>query len=350
MSQEEEEQPRVLAASVADFRYFAALLKGVSFTNRARVSIDPAAFIVTVEEARSIQATAYIFRDIFDEYVYRPESRHGSQDLDRSGEDYVTTVFEIPLHTLIECLNIFGSTPLNPGSATKKKQKHEDGGDSDGGGPRNRDKGPGDPGAGIARLDQWFAPGKGTGMRLSYAGAGHPLTLFIVDESGGPTATCEITTWEHEPTDSEFSIDGDGAVLKIILKSSWLRDALAELDQNTTTLTIIGNPPPPGNRIVRNAPPRLRLRAVGQFGTTEMDYPNDREVLETCECPEAVSFTYRYSHVAKALRAMQSSMKTSLRIDQTGMLSLQFMMPTPRRRNKQAQAFIEFWCLAMDDP
>ena len=41
----------------------------------------------------------------------------------------------------------------------------------------------------------------------------------------------------------------------------------------------------------RNAPPRLRLRAVGEFGTTEMDYPNDREVLETCECPVTVSFT-----------------------------------------------------------
>ena len=76
-----------------------------------------------------------------------------------------------------------------------------------------------------------------------------------------------------------------------LFQSSWLRDALSELDPSTEKLTIVGNPPPPGNRIARNAPPRLRLRAVGQYGSTEMDYPNDREVLETCECPHAVSFT-----------------------------------------------------------
>ena len=77
-----------------------------------------------------------------------------------------------------------------------------------------------------------------------------------------------------------------------LTQSSWLRDALSELDPQTKTLTIIGNPPPPTNRAARTgAPPRLRLRAVGQFGTTEMDYPSDREVLETCECAEPVAFT-----------------------------------------------------------
>ncbi|KAI0806890.1 hypothetical protein C8Q74DRAFT_20514 [Fomes fomentarius] len=48
----EEEQPRVLTASVADFRYFAALLKGVNFANRACVSITSDGFTVSVEEAR----------------------------------------------------------------------------------------------------------------------------------------------------------------------------------------------------------------------------------------------------------------------------------------------------------
>ena len=75
-------------------------------------------------------------------------------------------------------------------------------------------------------------------------------------------------------------------------QSSWLRDALSEFDPSSEKLTIICNPPPPGNRAPRTAPPCLRLRAVGQFGTTELDYPNDREVIETCECPQTVAFTY----------------------------------------------------------
>ena len=57
-----------------------------------------------------------------------------------------------------------------------------------------------------------------------------------------------------------------------------------------------------------------------------MDYPNDRDVLETFECAERVQFAYRVRHITCALRALQSSLKTSLRIDDEGLLSLQFMM------------------------
>ncbi|KAM5542647.1 hypothetical protein V8D89_003608 [Ganoderma adspersum] len=189
-------------------------------------------------------------------------------------------------------------------------------------------------------------------MRMSYAGPGHPLTVLVAEESGGPTATCEVTTWEPEPR-MGMQFDNDAAVLKIILKSSWLRDALSELDPSTKRLTIIGNPPPPAappNRPLRNAPPRLRLRAVGEFGTTEMDYPNDREVLETCECPAPVSFTYTYVYIARAMRALQSSLKTSMRIDDEGLLSMQFLMPGPRRPGRErSQAFIEFWCLPLEE-
>ena len=52
---------------------------------------------------------------------------------------------------------------------------------------------------------------------------------------------------------------------------------------------------------------------------------------------------YRYSHIVKTLRALQSSVKTSLRIDDEGLLSLQFMMPLPRRGgDKVSPAFIQF--------
>ncbi|KAH9890604.1 Rad1-domain-containing protein [Cubamyces lactineus] len=354
-----EDQPRVLTASVHDFRYFAALLRGVNFANRASVSITADGFTVTVEEARCLTATAFVFSHVFDEFIYNPDAARPSQrsQLSQNDEDdeLTATAFEIPLNTLMDCLNIFGTASLAPGTSQKKKA-HEDGDDSDGGrarGERPNGKGKGradtDDAGGNARLDQWFAPGKGTGMRMSYAGPGHPLTLLVAEESGGPTATCEITTWDPEPR-LELAFDSDAAVLKIILKSSWLRDALSEIDPSTEKLTIIGNPPPPPGRAARSsAPPCFRLRAVGQFGSTEMDYPNDREVLETCECAHPVSFTYRFSHVARALRALQSSLKTSLRIDDEGLLSLQFMMPAPRRPGRRSEAFIEFWCLPLEN-
>lgn len=70
---------------------------------------------------------------------------------------------------------------------------------------------------GNGRLDHYFGSEKGTGMRLSYRGAGAPSRPICVsvgaymrrcvrtqtpdrsDEGGGPTATCSITTFEPEP-------------------------------------------------------------------------------------------------------------------------------------------------------
>ncbi|EJF62658.1 Rad1-domain-containing protein [Dichomitus squalens LYAD-421 SS1] len=358
-----EEQPRLLTASVSDFRYFAALLRGVNFANRATVQINADGLTVTVEESRVLVATAWVFSAVFDEFTYNPHAasqpsqhrqEHAGGD-DGEEEVEMASAFEIPLGTLMDCLNVFGTAAQAPGTSSKKRKNGDD--DSDGGGggggvKKDKGKGRADAEGGNARLDEWFAPGKGTGMRMSYAGAGHPLTVLVAEESGGPTATCEITTWDPEPR-MTFNFDNDATVLRIILKSSWLRDALSELDPSTKKLTIIGHPPPPAvanNRVPRNAPPRLRLRAVGEFGTTEMDYPNDREVLETCECPATVSFTYTYSYIAKAMRALQSSSKTSLRIDDEGLLSMQFLMPGPRKQGRErSQAFIEFWCLPLEE-
>jgi cell cycle checkpoint protein len=91
-----------------------------------------------------------------------------------------------------------------------------------------------------------------------------------------------------------------------------------------------------------------------------MDYPDDREVLETFECTQSVSFrfvflfdsneelavreysSYRFAHIARTLRALQNSTKTSLRIDDDGLLSLQFMMPSPKPRGGLSTAFIDY--------
>ena len=90
----------------------------------------------------------------------------------------MATAFEIPLHTLMDCLNVFGTAGQAPGAGSKKKK---DGDDDDGAGGGKKDKGKGraDADAGNARLEEWFAPGKGTGMRMSYAGPGHPLTVLV---------------------------------------------------------------------------------------------------------------------------------------------------------------------------
>ncbi|KAI0956686.1 hypothetical protein AcW1_005304 [Taiwanofungus camphoratus] len=353
----------VLTASVHDVRYFVALLRGVNFANRATVNVAEGGLTIMVEEARTLLATAFIFAPVFDEFEHHPERAPPSsqQSSDSEGDDIETqnTAFEIPLNTLIECLNIFGTAGGSSTSTTTKYRRwrrpddsdHEDQND-EGQGPSGRNQSRSGTNKGLvnSRIDQHFGSERGTGMRLSYTGAGHPLTLLIAEDSNGPTATCEITTYEPEPL-LELDFNEDPTVLKIILKSSWLRDALSELDPSCDKLTIIGNPPPPPGRAPQtSALPRLRLQAAGTFGSTEMDYPSDKEVLETCECDQSVSFSYRFNYILCAMRALQSSTKTSLRINERGLLCLQFLMPSPRPRGgDRSDAFIEFRCLALDD-
>ncbi|THG96781.1 hypothetical protein EW026_g5123 [Hermanssonia centrifuga] len=362
---------QVLNASVHDVRYLTALLRGVNFSNRATISITKGGLIISVEEARTLLATAYIFSSVFDEYEYQPEAPPPQPSADSSSSanppPATDVAFEIPLNTLIECLNIFGTagtsnSNLNPSTKTRQWRKvgeEEDGDDQDelrgSGASRRRDgrgrgRGRGGGASGNGRIDQFFGAEKGTAMRVSYAGPGYPLTLLITEDSGGPTATCEITTFEPEPQ-LELPFEADQTVLKIILKSSWLRDALSELDPSCERLTIIANPPPASGRAPRaSAQPRLRLKAVGTFGSTEMDYPSDKDVLEACDCPAPVGFSYKFAHIARASRALQTSTKTSMRIDRDGLLSLQFLMPSrgPQGGNT-SDAFIEFRCLALDE-
>ena len=54
------------------------------------------------------------------------------------------------------------------------------------------------------------------------------------------------------------------------------------------------------------------------------------------------SASYRLAHIARTARALQSSTKTSLRIDAEGLLSLQFLMPSPKPRGGTSDAFVEF--------
>ncbi|KAG9318174.1 Rad1/Rec1/Rad17 [Chiua virens] len=374
-SQRQERNP-VLTASVRDVRFFASLLKGINFSNRASVTLSAdtgMGMIIAVEEAHCVLATSYIYRDHFDEWSYTPDRFHPaiSQRTQQAPDhDPGSTTFEIPLTTLIECLGIFGTANMSThssGPKPKKWRREEDASDDDRGNTKGkgRDVQSNDPQQGNSArgLEHFFGAGneKRTSMRLLYAGPGYPLTLLLAEDSSGPTTTCEITTFDPEPN-IELPFDGDQTVLKIIFKSSlWLRDALSELDPSCDKITFISNPAAEvakstGQRregaggTVGTLKPLFRIKASGDFGSTEMDYPNDREVLESFECSRPVSVSYRFAHIAHTIRALQSSTKTSLRIEAEGLLSLQFLVPVPKARGGgTSDSFIEFRCMALDD-
>ena len=147
---------------------------------------------------RSILATAYVFKEIFDEYKYHPdinpqEPEPFSNDPDSSQNEEETyhVALEIPLNTLVECLNIFGTAGASASSAFQKYKQwrraddrsdhdRDDEHANDDAPSRNRRRGGAGTGAGAGRIDQYFSSSeKRTGMRLTYAGAGCPLTLIM---------------------------------------------------------------------------------------------------------------------------------------------------------------------------
>jgi cell cycle checkpoint protein len=118
-------------------------------------------------------AAAYIPAQIFDEFTYSPPIQTPSSSPTQPGPSQTeeTTVLEFPLHTFIDSLSIFstGSAPsVSEGRAQnwRRARDREHRGDDDV--PRGR-------------IEAYFgaAAGKTVGMRLSYAGEGHPLCLLM---------------------------------------------------------------------------------------------------------------------------------------------------------------------------
>ncbi|KZT44247.1 Rad1-domain-containing protein [Sistotremastrum suecicum HHB10207 ss-3] len=352
MSQEPNAISTVLSASVHDVRDLAAMLRGLSFSSAATMSIQPAGIEVMVEESRCLIGTAYISAEMFDEFQFTPEAPSESQNNEvneSQGDDLVMpSVFEIHLPSLTESLNIFGTAGgLSSAQMAKKRWSADAGSDDEPSSTTTRRSN-----AKIVdlnaqgRLDQFFQPQNGevkkTSLRLSYGGSGHPLTLLLAEDATGPTTTCELATLQPE-IPSKFPYNEEEILVWIIMPSIGLRDAISEFDPSCDTLTIIVDP----NATQTPSLPALRLQASGMFGSTEIEYPNHKNVLETFQCQERVEFRYRLNIINKTLRALQSSFKTSLQIFPDGLLRLQFMLNTSR--SKKDGAFIEFRCLALDD-
>lgn len=112
------------------------------------MTVSAAGFEVTVEEVKSLCATAWIPSNLFSVFEYTPEEE---DDVD---------VFELSLDALLQCLNIFG----NAGGASGSGGKRRWAGDSL---PGEDDEPP--------RPDR----GKNTFMRLTWAGRGSTLDVML---------------------------------------------------------------------------------------------------------------------------------------------------------------------------
>ncbi|GAA6030484.1 hypothetical protein JCM8097_006170 [Rhodosporidiobolus ruineniae] len=372
---------QILLATMPDVRPLASLLRSLSFRQQATLKIDKIGLRFTVEEGRGLQAHAYINASAFSSYAFAlsptddaarfddpppasPASSPGSSPAPAEPDpDKVYAQTLISLSTLLECLNIFGNAggaglaSSSGGGRFRREGTAYDDEDGYGGGGRRRRQGR----EGEDEREEAPPSKERTSLRISYKGLGEPLVLLL--EESGIVTRCELTTYEPDGL-LDLAFPDDERVVRLVMKSEWLRDALHELPTSSEKITISFAPPhlvqrqrqhgshhphPPSRykrRRVRGSSvfdgleddaeeeegeeeevPLFRLESTGTLGSTEMDYSNDGDVLEVFECDAPVRNSYKYSHVQLTNKALNSSIKTSIRTAPSGLVSFQFMIP-----------------------
>ncbi|CAL1538335.1 unnamed protein product [Lymnaea stagnalis] len=177
----DDESQFLLVAKHDNARNLSTILKAIHFKDTATVFASAMGLKVTVEDAKCVQANAFIQSDLFHHYNIK--------------EDQLA--FKINLTVLLECLQIFGSSAL---------------------------------------------PGVNTSLKMCYAGYGCPLILML--EEDGVLTDCSIKTLEPDEV-LDFDFCSADVVNKIIMKSECLKEVFNELDTTSEVLQILMSPDQP---------------------------------------------------------------------------------------------------------
>jgi len=247
----------IFLAKIDNARVIASILAPLVYKKEqiATIKITKTGIKFTVEQSRTLQGNAFLQEALFQEYNYHGES--------------VSEEFGITLSVLLECLNIFGTSPSFPA------------------------------------------------LQIAYKGYGHPLLLML--EENDVLTDCGLRTIEVEQTDYPvFNLRATEIFTKIIIKSESLRDAFNELDWSNSTVILKVSP----------SAPNFRLSTSGTGASCQVDYFQESEVFESFECKQAQSFEYKLKLLQPCIKALAVSKKTQVRINTDGLLSLQHMIQT----------------------
>ncbi|XP_053374964.1 cell cycle checkpoint protein RAD1-like isoform X1 [Mercenaria mercenaria] len=266
-----EDEQYVLIAKIDSARNVSNILKAIHFKETATVFASPMGLKVTVEDAKCIQANAFIQEGIFQEYTIKEEQ----------------LTFKINLTVLLECLTIFGSGPV---------------------------------------------AGSATSLKMCYGGYGCPLLLIL--EEDGVLTDCSIKTLEPDEV-LDFNFSSTNVINKIIMKSECLKEAFSELDMTSDVLEFLMSPDAP----------HFRLSTFGNAGSTFSDFPKDSDMMESFQCAQTQTNRYKVSLLKPSVKALALSSRVSIRTDNRGFLSLQYMI-----KNEDGQVcFVEYYCAPDED-
>lgn len=291
----------MFSAVSSSVRHLTQILRCIGFSPKAHAQISDVGIRFSVQESRVMQGRsmafpsllilifqgfAFLQKELFSSYMYTANSE---------GEH---PILQVSLESLLETLQIFG---LNESSNRWSTNTY---------GGVSHVLSRGDP---STAFDNRILGTSGI-CRLSYARPGAPLDITL--EEKGMTTTCELTAYEPDLL-PDIPFDKTAIVQKIIMRSDILLDAINELSSTS----------PEKITITASASGRqFSLSSDGPHGSASVEFSPDPQLLETFEVAQRVSNTYKYSLIKATNRVMAMASKVSVRVDQQGVLSLQFLI------------------------
>ncbi len=318
----------IFTAVSSSVRQLFLLVRCIGFSPKAEVQITTDGLRFSVEESRAVQGLTFLERSLFSSYIFNPSPNINTSS---PNETTLTPSFQINLIALLETLQIFGlsdatnSSSRNPNGGFTSSYAHN------------------------AFNTDALALSGGT-CSISYPYLGAPLSITISE--AGVTTTCNLNTYETS-NDAGFDVDEsiplqrDALTLKIIMRSTWLYDAITELASTNPTILILtasnlnaplfaleGAGGPFGDSMVDFQPEPSRTQKSGlSFNGTGKDgkaraplISETFTVLPGSETSGRIRQRYKFAHIQKASRAMDLASKVCIRCDKQGVMSLQFMI------------------------
>ncbi|GIC90657.1 putative DNA repair protein Rad1 [Aspergillus udagawae] len=315
------------------------LLQCIGFVPKATVQITPDGIRFSAEETRVIQGLAFLDKALFTSYTFNPPTTPSNEANDAGHHDDTAETayypcFVVSLSALLETLKIFDINDASSGSFSRAVSVQ-----------------PPNPSASSAFTSPALLLDRSCTIQYSHEGA--PLSITL-SETGVKT-TCDLTTYEPEDTDTDIPFQRDGIVMKIIMRSAWLHNAIMELGATDPTVLKLSasatrepffalsgsggplsestvefsieqqnhnNGPSQTHKVLTDDGSRARAKRTKLAPTvTETFLVSPPSSMGT-----RINQNYRFSMIQKAARAMAVANKVSIRGDRQGVLSLQFMI------------------------
>lgn len=163
-----------LVAKLGNLRTVVQLLKAINFKESATCFGTENGLKVTVEDAKCMQASAYIPSHVFQVFNLKED-----------------VIFRINLNILVECLCMFWSNINSQGSCVA--------------------------------------------LQLYYKGNGHPVTVLI--EEDGIITDCSLKTQVPDEL-LDFHLEPERVLNKVVLQTELLKDILSELDPSSDLIEV----------------------------------------------------------------------------------------------------------------